>query len=166
MFPFDFGIQSSSVWRWAGDLTSDVAGHPTLTSLKLLPCPSWSLGETLPPRRGRKEIVSSISKSVFVAQSFLTLCNPMDCSPSGSSVDGILQARILEWVAMPSSRGSSQLREPTEAFRIAGRFFTIWATKEDQEKVEVGRGSWSDNAFTQGTLCIKWVKHDFSVTIL
>ena len=40
-------------------------------------------------------------------QSCLTLCDPMDCSPPGSSVDGILQARILEWVAMPSSRGSS-----------------------------------------------------------
>ena len=40
----------------------------------------------------------------------LTLCNTMDCSPPGSSVHGIFQARILEWVAMPSSRGSSQLR--------------------------------------------------------
>ena len=40
-------------------------------------------------------------------QSCPTLCDPMDCSPPGSSVHGILQARILEWVAMPSSRGSS-----------------------------------------------------------
>ena len=40
-------------------------------------------------------------------QSCLTLCNPMDCSPPGSSVHGVLQARTLEWVAMPSSRGSS-----------------------------------------------------------
>ena len=43
----------------------------------------------------------------------LTLCNPMDCSPPGSSVHGILLARILEWVAMPSSRGSSQPRDQT-----------------------------------------------------
>ena len=42
--------------------------------------------------------------------SFLTLCDPMDCSLPGSSVHGILQAKILEWVAMPSSRGSSQPR--------------------------------------------------------
>ena len=42
-----------------------------------------------------------------VAQSCLTLCDPMDCSPLGSSVHGILQARILEWVAISSSRGSS-----------------------------------------------------------
>ena len=44
-------------------------------------------------------------------QSYLTLCDPMDCSPAGSSVHGILQARILEWVAKPSSKGSSQPRE-------------------------------------------------------
>ena len=41
------------------------------------------------------------------------LCNPMNCSPPGSSVHGILQARILEWVAMPSFRGTSQPREWT-----------------------------------------------------
>ena len=44
-------------------------------------------------------------------QSCLTFCNPMDCSPPGSSVHGILQGRILEWVAMSFSRGSSQLRD-------------------------------------------------------
>ena len=49
----------------------------------------------------------------LVTQSCLTLCNPMDCSPQGSSVHGILQARILEWVAMPSFKGSSQLRDQT-----------------------------------------------------
>ena len=48
----------------------------------------------------------SISK-VLVARSYLTLCNPMDSSPPGSSVHGILQARILEWITMPSSRGPS-----------------------------------------------------------
>ena len=44
-------------------------------------------------------------------QSCLTLCDPMDCSPPGSSVHGILRARVLEWVAMPSSRGSSRPRD-------------------------------------------------------
>ena len=48
-----------------------------------------------------------------LSQSRLTLCNPMDHSPPGSSVHGILQARILEWVAMPSSRGPSQPRDQT-----------------------------------------------------
>ena len=46
-------------------------------------------------------------KESEVAQSCLTLCNPVDCSPPGSSVHGILQARILEWVAISFSRGSS-----------------------------------------------------------
>ena len=50
---------------------------------------------------------------VQLLQSCLTVCDPMDCSPRGSSVHGILQARILEWVAMPSSRGSSQPRDRT-----------------------------------------------------
>ena len=48
-------------------------------------------------------------------QSCLTLCNPMDHSPLGSSVPGILQARLLEWTAMPTFRGSAQPRDPTRA---------------------------------------------------
>ena len=52
-----------------------------------------------------------IRYSVTKSLSCLTLCDPMDCSLPGSSVHGILQARILEWVAMPSSKGSSQPRD-------------------------------------------------------
>ena len=61
----------------------------------------------------------------LVAQSCTTLCDsdPMDYSPPGSSVMGILQTRILKWVAIPFSRGSSQPRDWTEVSRIAGRFF-------------------------------------------
>ena len=62
-----------------------------------------------------------------VAQSCLTLCDPEDCSPPGSSVPRILQARILEWVAISSSRGSSQPRDWTHISCIsclAGGFFT------------------------------------------
>ena len=51
-------------------------------------------------------------------------CDPMDCSQPGSSVHGILQARILDWVAMPSSRGSSWLRDQTCVSCIAGAIFT------------------------------------------
>ena len=54
----------------------------------------------------------------------------MDCSLPGTCVHGMLQARILEWVAMPSSRGSYQPRDRTQAFCVAGRFFTLWATME------------------------------------
>ena len=57
-------------------------------------------------------------------QSCSTLCDPMDCSPPVSSAHGIHEARILEWVAMPSSRRSSELRDRTCISCIAGRFFT------------------------------------------
>ena len=70
-------------------------------------------------------------------QSCLTLCDPKDHSPPGSSVHGILQARILEWVAMPSSRGSSWARNWTSVSWgscITGRFFTHWATWEIHAK--------------------------------
>ena len=63
-------------------------------------------------------------------QSCLTLCNPMDWSLSGSSIHGIFQARVLEWVAISFSRGSSQPRDQTQVSRIVGRRFTIWATRE------------------------------------
>ena len=59
-------------------------------------------------------------------------CDPMDYSLPGSSVHGVLQARILVWVAIPFSRGSSQPRNQTQVSCIAGRFFTSWATKEAQ----------------------------------
>ena len=62
---------------------------------------------------------------VKVTQSYLILCDPMDCT-----VHGILQARILEWVAFPFSKGSSQPRDQTQVSRIAGGFFTSWATSE------------------------------------
>ena len=61
----------------------------------------------------------------LLAQSRLTLCDPMDCCPPGSSVYGILQARILEWVAIPFSRGSSQPRDRTWVSCIVDRFFPI-----------------------------------------
>ena len=60
-----------------------------------------------------------IKVKVEVAQSCLALCDPMDCR-----VHGILQARILEWVAFPYSRGSSQPRDRTQVSHTAGEFFT------------------------------------------
>ena len=69
-------------------------------------------------------------KKVKVAQSCLTLCNRMDCSPPDSSVHGILQARILEWVAIPFYRESSWPRDQTWISCTAGGLFTIWATRE------------------------------------
>ena len=67
---------------------------------------------------------------VLAAQSGLTVRDPMDRSPPGSSVHGVPQPRIVEWVAMPFSRRSSQLRDRTPITCSTGRFFTIWATRE------------------------------------
>ena len=69
-----------------------------------------------------------LSEWVKVTQSCPSLCDPMDYT-----VHGILQARILEWVAFPFSRGSSQPRDWTQVSCITGRFFTSWATREVQE---------------------------------
>ena len=66
-----------------------------------------------------------IKVKVKVAKFCPTFCDPMDCSLPGSSVCGILQASILEWVAIPFSRASSQPRDQTGVSCIAGRFFTI-----------------------------------------
>ena len=55
---------------------------------------------------------------------------PMDCSPPGSCIHGFLQARVLEWVAISFSRGSSQPRDQTWVSRIVGRHFTVWVTRE------------------------------------
>ena len=67
--------------------------------------------------------------SVLVAQSRLTLWDPMDCSLPGSSVREILQARIMEWVAIPFSRRLSWPTNWIQVSCIAGSFFTIWATR-------------------------------------
>ena len=64
-----------------------------------------------------------------VAQLYPTLCDPVDCSLPGSSICGALQARILEWVAISFSRGSSRPRDRTQVSLIAGRRFTLWATR-------------------------------------
>ena len=71
---------------------------------------------------------------VLAAQSCPTLCNAMDFSQPGSSVHGIFQARILEWVAIPFSRASSQPRDRAQVSYIVGRFFTIWATRAIKTK--------------------------------
>ena len=67
------------------------------------------------------------------------LCDPVDCSPPGFSIHGILQARILEWVAISFSRGSSQPRDRTQVSRIASRRFNLWATRVQPGKKKVAQ---------------------------
>ena len=75
----------------------------------------------------------SLKIKVKVFQSCLTLCDPMDYT-----VNGILHGRILEWVAFPFFRGSSQPRDLTQVSLIAGGFFISWATREAQWKLKPG----------------------------
>ena len=67
---------------------------------------------------------------VLVSQSCPILCNSTNCSPAGASVHGILQFRILEWAAIPFSRGASKSRDLTWVSHTAGGFFTIRAARE------------------------------------
>ena len=80
-----------------------------------------------------------------VAQSCLTLCDPIDCSLPGSSVHGIFQAIILEWIAISFSRGSSQPRDRTQVSCIVDRHFTVLSFNTDPQK-------WSKNGETQTNL--------------
>ena len=91
-------------------------------------CSSWGHKEFNTTERLNWTELSIFNMCVLVAQLCPTLCNLMVCSPSGSSVHRILQARILEWIAISFSRGSSHPRDRTQVSCTAGRFFTSWAT--------------------------------------
>ena len=85
------------------------------------------------PRPSRSRVLGVLPAMlccVQLIQSCPILCDPVDCSPPASSVHGILQARILEWVAMPSSRGSSQPRDLSQVSHIAGGFFSTRKAEE------------------------------------
>ena len=83
----------------------------------------------------------------------------MDCSPPGSM--GILQIRILEWVAMPSSRGSFQPKDRTQVSRITGEFFTVWATREAQPYAYPCFHQCRNKNCHSSVVCI-WLWSDFS----
>ena len=87
-------------------------------------------------RQMMRNTLSNVVRESEIAQSCPTLCDPMACSLPGSSILGIFQARILEWVAIFFSSRSSQPRDWT---RIVGRGFTVWATKEVNSNVVTWR---------------------------
>ena len=81
------------------------------------------------PLRWRQKTISGTESESEVSQSCPSLCDPMDCNLPGSSLHGILQARVLEWVAISFSRGSSQPRDQTWVSRIPGRHFNLRANR-------------------------------------
>ena len=101
-----------------------------------------------------------VSIYVLVSQSCLTLCDPVNCSPPGSSVHGILQARILEWIAIPFSRGSSWPRDQIQVSHIGGRFFTIWVTRWmwelNHKEGWVPKNWWFWTVVLEKTLRVPW----------
>ena len=108
------GIRPRSPTRQADSLLSESPGKPLLQPMHIYLITQMKQ-------------TNSLSE---IAQLCPTLCDPMDCRLSGSSIHGIFQARVLEWVAISFSRGSSQPRNQTWVSRIAGRRFTVWATRE------------------------------------
>ena len=85
------------------------------------------------PPRAEGKAENRVELSCIVAQLCPTLCDSVDVAHQAPLSMGILQARILEWVVMPSSGGPSQLRDQTHVSHVAGGFFAIWATREAQE---------------------------------
>ena len=96
---------------WANDCLS---GLPWIDKLQFARATPWS------------HLISE------VAQSCLTVCDPIDCSLPGSSVHGIFHAIVLEWIAISFSSGSSRPRDQTRVSHIVDRRFTVWATREVQ----------------------------------
>ena len=145
-----------SYWSLISGSSYCILGH-TLLWLKNWRFPArQSLLQVIQGSSGNRRVLTWLLCCVQSLQLCPTLCNPVDCSPSGSFVHGILQARILEWITIPwgtplsmgfsmdkarvlewiavhSSRGSSQPRDQTQAFYVsctAGGFFTPSATWE------------------------------------
>ena len=103
-----------------------------------------------------KAIKYRVHAAHSVTQSCLTLCNPIDCSPPGSSFHGIFQAGMLEWVAISYSRGSSGSRDWTHVSCISfiGRqILYYWAT---WEAPQIQHG-WPQNQYWRGDLIHKWL---------
>ena len=153
--------------RGASPVAQLVKNPPTMRE-------TWvqSLGWEDPLEKG-KATHSSILYSPAAAtaakslQSCPTLCDPIDGSPPGSPIPGILQARILEWVAIPFSRGSSRPRDQSQVYHIAGRFFIILSRRGSPKNTEVGSHSLPQGIFsTQGLnphlLLGRWILYHLS----
>ena len=118
-----FKVLFPSVPMWHQNTDEPPANHLLIPITFLSPQLSQSFHNPRTPN-SMKESESEVAKS------YPTLCDPMDCSLPGSTVYGIFQARILEWVAISFSRRSSQTRDWSWVSHIVGRRYTVWATRE------------------------------------
>ena len=145
------GIFQARILEWVVISSSRGSSWPrNPTWISCISCIAGEFFTTVPPEKLRQRTKCSVNAGfslslphvllgsaiasrpkklvkVKVTQLCPTICNPMGCI-----VDGILQARILEWVAFPFSRGSSQPRDRTHLSHNAGGFFTSWATRKAQ----------------------------------
>ena len=131
-------------WREVLSDLGPIIGALSWSRCLMRSSPSWELSApvpvcalwltlTLPSSPWVKATENSTAfhtECVCVCVWITQFCDPMDCSPPVFSVHGVLQARILEWVANPLPRGSSWPRDRTWVFRTAGGFFTVWAMRE------------------------------------
>ena len=106
---------------WHSALFTVQLSHLYMTTGKTIALTRWTFAG-----KAMSLLFNMLSESESeVAQSYPALCNPMDCSLPGSSLHGILQARVLEWVAISFSRGSSQPRDQTRVSCIPGRRYNL-----------------------------------------
>ena len=115
-----------------------VPGHspPFLCHCFWRTCTCFTRESKRAEERWLNQYLAKVKKvKALVTQMCLTLCDPMDCSPPGSSLQKILQARTLTWITIPFSRGSFRLRYWTQVSCIVGRLFTNWASKEALSKM-------------------------------
>ena len=144
-------LPGESQWRWSlvgchlwgpAELGSDLAVAAAKVVSKQWICNAGEVDYVSITMLSRSETKTQVSKTLVcnksmacgeskVVQSCPTLCDPMDSSLPRSSIHGIFQATVLEWVAISFSRRSSQPRDRTQVSRVVGRHFTIWATRED-----------------------------------
>ena len=119
----------------------------------------WSLDWEDPLEREQLSKYHSV-----ISFSHVQLFNPMDCSLPGCSVYGILQARILAWVAVPFFRVSSQPRDPSQIYHMARGFFTVWTSREAQEYQSgepLQRGQQDERNCQKKHLCINKLRNIF-----
>ena len=123
---------SGRAFEYAGETGSSALLQLNKTTMKCLATGNSS------GQRETTRITHFIGSLIWRINPYMSLCvstqscpilfDPVDCSLPGFSVHGILQARILEWIAIPFSRGTSQPRDRTLVSCLAGRFFTVWTT--------------------------------------